>query len=69
MTKDINYEEAINELKKILEEVQDPNIELQVLEEKMNRAKLLWSSVKQILKHWKIAYKKRSRNSAPFLVI
>lgn len=50
MTKDINYEEAINELKKILEEVQDPNIELQVLEEKMNRAKLLMELCKANLK-------------------
>ena len=50
MTKDINYEEAINELKKILEEVQEPNIELQVLEEKMNRAKLLMELCKANLK-------------------
>ena len=50
MTKDINYEEAISELKKILEEVQDPNIELQTLEEKMHRAKLLMELCKANLK-------------------
>ena len=50
MTKDINYEAAIDELKKILEEVQDPNIELHVLEEKMKRAKILMEKCKKELK-------------------
>jgi exodeoxyribonuclease VII small subunit len=50
MNKDINYEEALKELKQILSEVQDPNIELHVLEEKMKRAKMLMELCQSSLK-------------------
>ena len=50
MSENINYEEALEELKKILTEVQNPDIELHVLEEKMKRAKVLMEQCKNKLK-------------------
>jgi len=50
MSENINYEKALEELKEILTEVQNPDIELHVLEEKMKRAKVLMEQCKHKLK-------------------
>ena len=50
MSKNINYEKALEELKEILTDVQNPDIELQVLEAKMKRAKVLIEQCKHKLK-------------------
>ncbi len=50
MSENINYEEALEELKEILIEVQNPDIELHILEAKMKRAKVLMEQCKHKLK-------------------
>lgn len=50
MSENINYEKALEELKEILTEVQNPDIELHILEAKMKRAKVLMEQCKHKLK-------------------
>ena len=51
MTKQLNYEEAMAELKQIMQEVQQPDIALDVLEEKMKRAQVLLAQCKDKLRN------------------
>lgn len=51
MTKQLNYEEAMAELKQIMQEVQQPDISLDVLEEKMKRAQVLLAQCKDKLRN------------------
>ena len=51
MTKQLNYEEAMAELKQIMQEVRQPDISLDVLEEKMKRAQVLLAQCKDKLRN------------------
>ena len=50
MTKQLNYEEAMAELKQIMQEVQQADISLDTLEEKMKRAQELLAKCKEKLR-------------------
>ena len=50
MSKTISYEDAMKELKEILDQVQDPNTPLELLQEKMKRAKELMALCEQKLR-------------------
>lgn len=51
MTKQLNYEEAMAELKQIMQEVQEPDISLDILESKMKRAQELLAQCKTKLRN------------------